>query len=135
MTSVQKPGRIVARRGLKQIGKLTPAERETLVTAAFAVNAAGNSIPLFLIFPRIKFHDPFLLDGPVGCAGDANQSGWIIEKSFVKFAQHFVTQAEVKTLKKTKKYHAIIPTIGMKLRVREYSLLQQCEIVDIRKKN
>lgn len=49
-TTVHKPDRIVARRGFRQIGSLTSAERGHLVTAAFAVNASGNSIPLFWCF-------------------------------------------------------------------------------------
>lgn len=93
VTTVQKPDRIVGRRGFKQIGKLTSAERGTLVTAAFAVNAAGNAIPPFLIFPRVKFHQHFLRDGPTGCDGDANPSGWMMEQNFVKFAKHFVSYA------------------------------------------
>lgn len=90
-TTVHKPDRIVARRGFRQIGSLTSAERGHLVTAAFAVNASGNSIPPFLVFPRVNFKNHFLRDGPIGCDGDANQSGWMVEKNFIKFAKHFVS--------------------------------------------
>nr|CAH7729490.1 unnamed protein product [Callosobruchus chinensis] len=45
VTTVQKPDRVVARRGTKQVGALTSGERGTLVTLAFAANALGNSIP------------------------------------------------------------------------------------------
>lgn len=65
----------------------------TFVTAAFAVNAAGNAIPPSLIFPRVKFHQHFLRDGPTGCDGDANPSGWMMEQNFVKFTKHFVSYA------------------------------------------
>lgn len=79
-TTVHKPDSIVARRGFRQIGSLTSAERGHLVTAAFAVNASGNSISPFLVFPRVNFKNHFLRDGPIGCDGDANQSGWMVEK-------------------------------------------------------
>ena len=46
-----------------------------------------------MVVPRLKFHDHFIRDGPLGCTGDANQSGWMIEKNFVKFAKHFVSYA------------------------------------------
>ena len=77
ITTVQKPCRIVAKRGMKQVGFITSAERGTLVTVAFAVSAIGNSIPPFLVFPRVHFYDRFVSNGPTGSNGAANPSGWI----------------------------------------------------------
>ena len=74
---VQKPCRIVAKRGMKQVGFITSAERGTLVTVAFAVSAIGNSIPPFLVIPRVHFYDRFVSNGPTGSNGAANPSGWI----------------------------------------------------------
>ena len=51
ITTVQTPDHIVARKGFKQIGHVTSAERGNLVTVAVAVSASGNSIPPFIIFP------------------------------------------------------------------------------------
>jgi hypothetical protein len=51
-TTVQRPIGIIARKGRKQIGALTSAERGTLVTVALAVSSLGTSIPPFFIFPR-----------------------------------------------------------------------------------
>ncbi|GFR94937.1 tigger transposable element-derived 4-like protein [Elysia marginata] len=45
ITTVQRPDKIVARKGTKQVEKMTSAERETLVTLACSVGASGNSIP------------------------------------------------------------------------------------------
>ena len=50
VTTVQKPERVVTRRGYKQVGFLTSGERGTLVTIACAVSAIGNSVPPFLFF-------------------------------------------------------------------------------------
>lgn len=91
VTTVNKPDKIVARRGARLIGKMTSAERGTLVTVAIAVNAAGNSIPPFIVFPRVKFQAHFIRDGPIGCEGDANPSGWMVEKNFYNYAKHFVS--------------------------------------------
>jgi len=88
--TVQKPNRIVGRRGLKQIGRLTSAERGQLVTMACAVSASGNSVPPFFVFPRVHFKDHFIRDGPIGCAGGANPSGWINEENFLLYLAHFV---------------------------------------------
>lgn len=45
--TLQRPDRVVARKGQKQVGYITSAERGTLVTMALAVSAAGNSVPPF----------------------------------------------------------------------------------------
>lgn len=65
----------MAPRGFRQIGSLTSGERGTLVTGAFtiscvllgafAVNAAGNSTPPFLVFPRVHYRKHYLRDGPI----------------------------------------------------------------------
>lgn len=90
LTTVQKPSKIVARRGFKQVGSITSGERGTLVTVACAVSALGNSIPPFFIFPRVHFKEFWLSGGPAGSNGAANKSGWMIEKNFVQFLKHFI---------------------------------------------
>ncbi|KAJ8963741.1 hypothetical protein NQ314_005410 [Rhamnusium bicolor] len=70
ITTVQKPDRIVAKRGMRQVG----AERGTFVTVTIAVNAIGNSTPPMFIFPRLRYQDQFNRDGPVGCIGAGNAS-------------------------------------------------------------
>lgn len=89
VTTVQRPNRIVAKRGTKQVGAITSAERGTLVTISIFINAIGNSIPPIFIFPRKKYHDHFIRDGPVGCIGAANGSGWMQEEEFLLQMQHF----------------------------------------------
>lgn len=90
VTTVQKPNKVVARKGFKQVGKMTSGERGTLVTLAVAVSATGNVVPPFFIFPRVHFRDHFLNSAPPGSSGAANPSGWMKESHFLKFLQHFV---------------------------------------------
>jgi hypothetical protein len=89
VTTVQKPNKVVARKGFKQVGAITSAERGTLVTLAAAISGGGNSVPPFFIFPRVHFKDHFIRDGPVGCKGGSNPSGWMTEQLFVAFLKHF----------------------------------------------
>ncbi|CAG9137628.1 unnamed protein product [Plutella xylostella] len=89
ITTVQKPNRVVARRGARQVGSVTSAERGTLVTVAFAGNAIGNVIPPFFVFPRVRFQEHFVRDGPIGSAGGANPSGWMQDETFLNFLEHF----------------------------------------------
>lgn len=55
LTTVQKPVKVIAGKGTKQVGRITSAERGTLITVCCAVNAVGNSIPPFFIYPRVHF--------------------------------------------------------------------------------
>ncbi|KAF2880132.1 hypothetical protein ILUMI_26043 [Ignelater luminosus] len=90
ITTVQVPNRIIARRGIKSLGKMTSAERGTLVTVAVAVSALGNIVPPFFVFPRVHYKSHFVRGDPIGCEGDANPSGWMKEENFIKYAKHFV---------------------------------------------
>ncbi|XP_065654645.1 tigger transposable element-derived protein 4-like [Hydra vulgaris] len=90
LTTVQKPVKVLAGRGSKQVGRITSAERGTLVTACCASNAIGNSIPPLFIFPRVKFHDCMIKEGPPGCVGFANPSGWMNSEIFIEWIKHFV---------------------------------------------
>lgn len=99
VTTVQKPDRVIGRKGFRQIGKMTSGERGTLVTVALSISAAGTFIPPFIVFPRVNFKEHFLRDGPVGSAGDANPSGWMMEHIFLKFAKHFVAHVRSSTSK------------------------------------
>ena len=76
VTTVQKPSKIVAQKGIKQVGAVTSAERGSLVTVAVAVNAQGGHIPPFFVFPLKRYQDHMIREGPVGCARAGNASGW-----------------------------------------------------------
>ncbi|KAJ0171514.1 hypothetical protein K1T71_013064 [Dendrolimus kikuchii] len=88
-TTVQNCPKVLACKKSKQVGQVTSAERGTLVTVCFAVNAIGNVMPPFLIFPRVKFRPDFVVDGPEGSDGDAYPTGWMTAQNFLKFMQHF----------------------------------------------
>lgn len=94
LTTAHVPNRVIARRGIKNLGKMTSAERGTLVTVAVAISAVGNMVPPFFVFPRVHYKEHFIRGGPVGSEGDANSSGWMKEDNFQKFAKHFVKYAK-----------------------------------------
>lgn len=93
-TTVQKPTKVLATKGVKQVGAITSHERGTLVTLCLAVNAIGNSVPPMLVFPLARYHDHFIRDGPPGCHGTANKSGWMKEDDFLIFVKHFANYAK-----------------------------------------
>ena len=90
--TVQKPQKIVALRGVKQIGCLTFTERGELVTICAAVRALGQCIPPFFVFPRVHCKEHFIRSAPPGSKGTAHRSGWMADANFVKFLHHFVEQ-------------------------------------------
>lgn len=87
---MQKPKKVLAQRGSKQVGAVTSAERGTLVTIAAAANAIGNFIPCMFIFPRMRYSDLFVQNGPLECIGTGNKFGWMPEKEFSQFIDHFI---------------------------------------------
>lgn len=79
---VQRTQKVIALRGTKQVGQVTSAERGTLVTVCCGINALGNSIPPFFIFPRVNFKTYMLNEAPVGSDGAAHPSGWMTSPNF-----------------------------------------------------
>lgn len=90
LTTVQKPVKLIAARGAKQVGRMTSAERGNLVTVCCAVNAIGNSVPPFMVFPRVHFKENMITGAPPGTVGVASQSGWMTGPLFLQWMQHFV---------------------------------------------
>jgi len=90
LVTVQKPVKVIASRGARQVGRMTSAERGTLVTACCAVNAIGNAVPPLFVFPRVNFKPHMLSGGPVGSVGVANASGWMTSDNFIVWMKHFV---------------------------------------------
>ncbi|XP_065668064.1 uncharacterized protein LOC136088301 [Hydra vulgaris] len=90
ITTVQKPNKVFACKGIKQVGALTSQERGTPVTMVLAVNACGNSVLPMFLFPRKKFFDHFIRDGPNEWIGASNGSGWMNEECFLTYLNHFI---------------------------------------------
>jgi len=99
LTTVQKPPRVIAGKGMKQVASVTSQERGQLVTACCTVNATGNSIPPFLIFPRVYFKQHMLFGAPPGSQGTAYPSGWMTSDTFVRYLKHFIHYSRCSTEK------------------------------------
>ena len=46
LTNVHKPGKVISKRGQRQVGKITSGEKGQTMTVICAVNAAGSYVPL-----------------------------------------------------------------------------------------
>ena len=94
VSTVHKPGKIVATHGIRHVAKVTSGEKDKTVTVACCMNAIGNYIPPLIIFPR-KILNPNLMRGaPTGAIGGATESGWVDGEHFMKWLRHFVQHAK-----------------------------------------
>ena len=94
ISSVQKPGKILSQRGMKQVGKLTSLEKEKTITVVCAMNSIGNYIPPMFIFPRKRMVQTLLNGAPFGSIGYCSFSGWIDIALFLQWLIHFQSQVK-----------------------------------------
>ena len=87
---VHTPGKILAKRGQKQMGKITSGEKGQTTTALCAMNASGTYLPPMLIFRRQRFTELLLKGSPPGTIGAVSSNGWIDSELFLKWLNHFV---------------------------------------------
>lgn len=90
LTTVHAPVRVIATKGVKQVGSITSAERGANVTLICCINALGNCVPPLFVFPRVFFKDHMLKGAPVGSIGSANASGWSNASIFVEYLNHYI---------------------------------------------
>jgi hypothetical protein len=85
----QRPQKVLAPKGVRNIRKVTSGEKGTLVTACCIINALGQALPPVLIFPRKSYKDYMLTGARPGSLGLANHSRWMNSELFVKVIKHF----------------------------------------------
>ncbi|XP_043215542.1 uncharacterized protein LOC122378496 [Amphibalanus amphitrite] len=90
ISTVQTPGKIVASKGVKRVGKITSAERGKLVTVLCAANAAGGYLPPLLVFGRTRMVGSLMNGAPPGSVGTCTKSGWTDREVFLQWFQHFL---------------------------------------------
>ena len=91
LTNVHKPGKVISKRGQRQVGKITSGEKGQTMTVICAVNAAGSYVPPMLIFKRKRMVNRLLSGSPPGTIGGTSANGWIDNELFVKWLGHFIT--------------------------------------------
>jgi len=89
-TCVQKPQKVVATKGKKNVGALTSGEKGKTVTVVCCVSATGVYIPPVFIFPRVRMKQSLMDHGPPGSLGTCTKSGCINEETFEFWFDHFL---------------------------------------------
>ncbi|KAJ8946050.1 hypothetical protein NQ318_005528 [Aromia moschata] len=93
ISTVHNPGRILARKGEKQVGAITSGERGQNTTIVCCFSASGQYIPPMFIFKRMRMKDGLEKNGPAGAIYKCSKSGWITEELFTEWLQHFAKYA------------------------------------------
>ena len=105
ISTVQKPGKILAPKGAKQVGSATSWERGKNITVCCAVSASGAYVPPMFIFPRLRMTPALQRGGPPNSIYDCSKNGWITEDLFPKWLKHFAN------FTKASKNHTILLTL------------------------
>lgn len=90
VSAVHKPPRILAKKGQKQVGKITSGERGQNVTVLCCLNASNTYIPPMIIFPRKRMSEQLNKGAPSGSIVTVSDNGWITQELFLEWFDHFL---------------------------------------------
>jgi hypothetical protein len=94
LSTVHVPPKIIAPKGIKQLGNMTSGKRGQNVTLITAINAVRKHLPPMLIFSRVHYKEFMLKAAPVESKGGANPSGWSNERLFMESLDPFIEHAK-----------------------------------------
>lgn len=89
-TTVQKPSKVVAQLGVRQVSKVTSAEKGTLVTTCCIISGSGNALPPVMVFPRVHAKPHMIKGAPPGTLCLATKGGWMNSTLFLQVMQHYI---------------------------------------------
>lgn len=90
MTTVPDPGKILALKGRKQVGRIARGEKGQTVTVVAAVSATGQFVPPAMIFPRQRMNDRLQHGALPGTVGYNSGNGWTDIALFIQYLDHFI---------------------------------------------
>jgi len=91
VSTVQRPTKIMATKGIRTVGKMTSGERGTTVTVICAFSAAGSYLPPMFIYPRKRMLANLLAGAPPQSIGCKSDSGWTDAGLFLQWLNHFAS--------------------------------------------
>jgi len=90
LTVVHKPQKVLAKKGDKQVGRITSGEKGETITIICAMNATGTYLPPTMIFKRKRMTQLLLKGSPPGTVGEVSDNGWVTSDLFLKWLDHFI---------------------------------------------
>jgi hypothetical protein len=92
-TTVKKPNRAVAMKGMKLVEAVTSSDRVSLVTMSVGVSSNGNSIPILFAFRPMNYRNYFVARGLDDVLDLRNQGGVAGDNVF--YMAHFIKHTRV----------------------------------------
>ena len=89
-TTDQNVPKVLAPKGMKQVGQTVATERGTFVTAGCCISAFGCSLPFALVFSHVNYKNHSIRGASAGMLGLANQSDWMTTELFSKVLAHII---------------------------------------------
>lgn len=89
VSCVHRHQKVLAPKAVRQVGKLTSAERGKNITVLFCMSANGHFIPPFFVFPRQRMNDRLMIGAPAERVGVAQPKGWMNSDFFRQWWQLF----------------------------------------------
>lgn len=125
LTIVQnRQPQVLAKKGKRQIGALTSAERDSLVTVVNCMSAGGSFIPPYFIFPRKRSNPLFMNNAPADSKATFHISGWIQLPIFTEWFRYFLEFS-----KPSEQQPVLLILDG------HYSHTRNLEVIDLARKN
>lgn len=100
LSTVQRPQKVFATAGRKQVGAITSAERGSHVTVVCCMCTNGSYIPPTLIFPRKNMKKELADHTPAGTFCIPQETGWMTGPVFFQWLQHFQKYAKASPTEK-----------------------------------
>ncbi|XP_065672252.1 uncharacterized protein LOC136090071 [Hydra vulgaris] len=94
ISTVQKPGKILAPKGQHQVGSVTSWEWGRNITVVCAVSASGGFIPPMFIYLWKRMCPQLERRGPPGAIYTCSHNGWSNKKLFQDWLKHFKENAK-----------------------------------------
>jgi hypothetical protein len=89
-TAVQKPQKVLARKGKHQVGSITSCERGRNITFVCCSSASGRYVPPMIIYPRKNLKIELTEGAPPGSIYACQENGWINCDLFLIWFEHFL---------------------------------------------
>lgn len=90
VSCVHKHQKVLAFKAIRQVGKLTSAERGKNITVLFCMGAHGQFIPPFFVFPRQRMNDRLMINAQAEIVGVAQPKNLMNDDFFLLWLQLFV---------------------------------------------
>ena len=90
VTNVHGNSMVLSKKGKRQVGKLTSAERGRNITILFCMSPTGMYMPPFFVFPRKRMNERLMVDAPTESIGVPQVNGWMNSEIFLIWIKDFV---------------------------------------------